>query len=106
VNSIDVGLLTATSESRFVFLYCFRITIFQRSILFKTNNYHHGVPPWVRSTGQLPLLHPLDPALSAGTFTNQRESPLDTEVHNLAIFQMDNHLGKLQVSSKKVKGRS
>jgi len=34
----------------------FRITIFQRSILFKTNNYHHGVPPWSEGPGQLTLL--------------------------------------------------
>jgi len=96
-KSIDVGLLTATSEYKFLFLYLFRTTIFQRSILFKTNNYHRGATP---------LPPPPDPALSAGASTKQRESPLDTEGHNLAKFQMNSHLGKLQVSRKKGKGRS
>jgi len=90
-----VGLLTATSEYRFVFLYHFRITIFQRSILFKTNIYHHWVPPWGEGPGSITPSAPLDPALSAGAFTNQRESRLDTEGRNLAKFQMNSHLGKL-----------
>ena len=60
----------------------------------------------VRGPGQLPPLPPVDPALIAGAFTNQRESPLDTEGRNLAKFQMNGDLGKLQVSRKKVKGRS
>ena len=44
---------------------------------------------------------PLDPALSADAFTNQRESTLDTEGRNLAQFQMNSRLAKLQVSRKK-----
>jgi len=63
------------------------------------------MPPEARGPGQLPPL-PLDPVVSAGTFTNQCESPLDTQGRNLAKFQMNSHLGKLQVSRKKVKGRS
>jgi len=56
--------------------------------------------------GQLAPLLPLDPALSSGAFTNLRETPLETEGPNLEKFQMNSHLAKLQVSCKKVKGRS
>jgi len=70
-KSINVGLLTATSENKFVFLKRFRIKNFQRRILYKTNNYHHAVPPWSDGSGPItPAAHPLDPALSAGAFTN------------------------------------
>ena len=101
-KSIGVGLLTATWEYRFVFMYRFRITIFQRSILFKTNNYHHWAPFRVRGPGQLPPLPPLDPTLSVGALRNQRESPLHTEGRNLAKLQMNSQLAKLQVSRKVV----
>jgi len=60
-KSIDVDLLTATSEYKFVFLHRFRIRIFQRSILFKTNNYHRGVPPWSEGPG---LITPAAPPWS------------------------------------------
>ena len=63
-------------------------------------------PLGVRDPGQLPPLPLFDPALSAGAFTNQRESPLDTEGRNVAKFQMNSHIGKLQISCKKVEGRS
>jgi len=64
------------------------------------------VPPWSEGPVSITPLPRLDPALSAGAFTNQCESPLDTEGRNLAKFQINSHLGKLQVSRKKVKGRS
>jgi len=51
-------------------------------------------------------LSPIDLALSAGAFTNKRESPVHMEGRNLAKFQMNSHLAKLQVFRKKVKGRS
>ena len=41
----------------------------------------------VRGPGQLTPLPPLDPALSAGAFTNQRESTRDTEGRNLPNFK-------------------
>ena len=63
------------------------------------------MPPW-RGGGSITPASPFDPALSAGAFTNQRESPLDTEGNNLAKFQRNSHLEKLLVSRKKVKGRS
>jgi len=60
-----------------------------------------GCPIGVRDQSQLPPLSPVDPALSAGAFTNQRESPLDTEGRNLPKFQMNSHLGKLQSPTEK-----
>ena len=65
-----------------------------------------GCPLRARGPGQLSPLPPLDSALSAGAFTSQRGSPLDTEGRNLAKCQMNSHFGKLQVARKKVKGRS
>ena len=59
------------------------------------------MPPWSEGSGSITPLPRFDPALSAGAFTNQRESPLDTEGRNLAKFQMNSHLGKLQVFRKK-----
>ena len=86
-KSIDGSLLTATSEYKFVFLYRFRIAIFQRSILFKTNNYHHGVLPWNEGPGSITPAVPLEPALSAGAFTNQQtnfhESDIKTKIVTL-----------------------
>jgi len=38
-------------------------------------------------------------------FTTQRESPVDTEQHNLAKLQMNSHLAKFHVSHKAVEGR-
>ena len=64
------------------------------------------MPSWSEEPGLYTPAAPLDLALSAGAFTNQRESPLDREGRNLAKFQMNSHLGKLQVCRKKVKGRS
>jgi len=74
-----------TSESQF-----FKGVFYLKQIFIIT-----GCPLGVRGLGQLPHLPPLDPALSAGAFTNQRESRLDTEGRNLAKFQMNSHLGKL-----------
>jgi len=37
--------------------------IFQTSILFETNKFHHGGPPYSGGPGQLPPLSPLNPAL-------------------------------------------
>jgi len=39
-----------------------------------------GDPLGVRGPGKLPPFTPLNPALSAGAFTIQRESPLDSGV--------------------------
>jgi len=86
-------------------MYRFRFTIFQRSILFLKNDYHHGAP-FERGPGSIIPVSPLDPTLSAGALGNQRESPLHTEGRNLAKLQMSCQLAKLQVSRKEVKGRS
>ena len=105
-KSIYVGLLTATSEYKFYSCIAFETQFFKGVFYLKQIIIITGWPLGVRSPDQSPALPPtplLNPALSAGAFRNQRESPLDTEGRNLAKFQMNSHLGKLQVSRKKWK---
>jgi len=79
------------SESQF-----FKGVFYLKQIIIIT-----GCPLGVRGPGQLPPLPPVDPALIAGAFTNQRESPLDTEGCNLAKFQMNSTLENFMSPAKK-----